>query len=467
LSKELGIEKEDEYDAPYKIIQYEGWLELPTFDQPRYCQVIWDYVSMRPLCLRVHEEPYWKDKLRYDQQAKELEMYNAALSEWQGEEAELAEQQQAIEQSVMAGETSFTTYEAAQANAPRLHRPPPPPPSWAHVGEDGRPGMPEAPKRVPLHLFAHGVCIEPLVGTLGLGYGRMQADYTRAANTLWGQFIDAATLANCGMIVTSPTVEFDGGFRVGPGKHLKARGMTGMDVSQNIMQLKLGSANQQLSEAAQQWYEYGQSVAQAPDVLSGESGKSGEPFKALQMRIDQAIKQISVPARKICNVLEQVLRNNAYLNSVFLPEEEMVQLLNHLAGRYQPTVIRREMYDRNYRVQIRADLRFSSQSQRIAEADELVSASAPNGPIPELAANPRFRYEAIKRSLEARNRHDLAQLLGKPPDPPETFVPPPPPMAMGPNGQPIPVGAPPGAPPGGPPGPPQGGPPPGAPPIPQ
>ena len=105
----------------------------------------------------------------------------------------------------------------------------------------------------------------------------------------------------------------------------------------------------------------------------------------------------------------------------------------------------RELYDRPYDVEISADLKFTSTSQRVSEADALVQ--LPNA-VPEMAQNFAFKQAVISKSLEARNRYDLMGLLGQAPPPPQFYgmptSPPAPPPGMAP---------PPGAPPQG--GPPQ------------
>jgi hypothetical protein len=68
----------------------------------------------------------------------------------------------------------------------------------------------------------------------------------------------------------------------------------------------------------------------------------------------------------------------------------------------------RDLYDRPYDVEISADLKFTSTSQRISEADALVQ--LPNA-VPELAQNYAFKHAVITKSLEARNRYDLIGLL--------------------------------------------------------
>jgi hypothetical protein len=160
---------------------------------------------------------------------------------------------------------------------------------------------------------------------------------------------------------------------------------------------------------------------------------------------------LSVPTGKYADFLGQVLENNAALNAIFLEDVEFFSVNNHdpslgEMGR-QNFSVGRDMYDRPYDVEISADLKFTSTSQRVAEADALVQ--LPQA-VPELAGNFAFKHSVISKSLEARNRYDLVATLGAPPPAPEMFgVPTSPPMP--PPGAPPPPGAAPpgGAPPGG------------------
>jgi hypothetical protein len=156
-----------------------------------------------------------------------------------------------------------------------------------------------------------------------------------------------------------------------------------------------------------------------------------------------------------------VLENNAALNAVFLEDAEFFSVNNHdpsLGPIGQQTFsVGRELYDRPYDVEISADLKFTSTSQRISDADSLVQ--MPNA-VPELQGNFAFKYMTIQKSLEARNRYDLISTLGAAPQPPPVYGAPTSPPAPPPGTPPTP-----GAPtPGGPGGPPEGSPPPGGPP---
>lgn len=416
----------NEERAPYKLLQYEGWLDMPNQKRDRFVQVIVDYASKAVLSLSIHEEVGWQDRLEYDRRWQELDAFRQAQMQ-----SELMRERQRVNAEMMG--------------QPPVEIPEPTPPDWLENPDDPE-AEPPQPDKQPIHMFAHGVCFENMFGALGLSFGRMQADFNRMANVAVSQFSDAATLGNCWTLLTTETVQFKDGFSFGPGKVNKVTGTTGSELKNNIMELKPEGANPQLLQLADKAYAWGQSSIQSPDVLSGEAGKSGETFRGLASRIEQATKQLSVPASRYANVfLKQILLNNARLNSIFLPEDEIQRVVDWKLGTLREIRVGRHMYQRDYNIELRADMRFMSESQRISEADEIVQMSTA---IPVLQGNIPFMYEAIKRALEARNLHELVSKLGPAPPPPQTpfgASMTPPQNAMGPAPQqgPAPQGAPP------------------------
>jgi hypothetical protein len=279
--------------------------------------------------------------------------------------------------------------------------------------------LPDRPKMRPIHMIARAVCIEPLAGSIGIGFGDIEADFNRAANTLINQAIDAATLSNAGGFIISSLVQFEEKFSYRPGKmnRLKA-GISGEELSKNIFPLRPPPANPQMVELAQKVYEWGQSAIQAPDVLSGESGKSGETFRGIATRVEQATKQLSVSTRNYAtSCLTPTLRNNARLNAIFMPESQFVSVNDHVLGKASRFEVGRAMYRRNYRVSIAADLKFSSEAQRISEADQLIELGLK---YPPLGQDLAYMHGAYKRALEARGKHDMVPTLGEAPPLPKT-----------------------------------------------
>jgi hypothetical protein len=324
--------------------------------------------------------------------------------------------------------------------------PEPPMPEWMQ----GNPmAQPRPVETVPIRMFAHGVNIEPIQGILGLGMGAILTPQNKAANIALSMFTDQGTLHNMKNLLYSGNVRFPGGDKLAlePGKLHKVEGV--VDLAKEVMPLDFGEGNAQLVQLVEMLVGFANRVSNTPEVLAGEAGKSGETAQGISARIEQATKMLSVPTSKYADFLSQVLENNAALNAIFLDDAEFFSVNNHdpslgQMGR-QTFSVGRELYDRQYDVEISADLKFTSTSQRISEADALVQ--LPNA-VPEMGTNFAFKHSVISKSLEARNRYDLINLLGAPPPPPQVYGMPTTPPAPPPGARP-PPGAPPG--PGGPP----------------
>lgn len=452
VNRVMGIEVPSEHNAaPYKLLWYEGWCELPNQDRDRFCRIIVDESSHAVLELSIHEQEDWQDRARFDRQTQDRDQYHAALQQHHGA---VVQGQQDLEQT--AKQALASAHETGPVEQDKIAShimdgviqhaslQPPAPPVWMKNPADPTED-PEPVKMVPIHLFAHGVCIEPVFGNLGLSPGRLLADYNRNANTMFNQSIDAATLGNVWGIIAPDTLEFPEQFSWGPGKIHKVSGMSGMDLKQNIMELRAAPANPQLMEGVKMMQENGEGVMQAPSVLSGEAGKSGETFRGISARIEQATKQLSSTARKFCNpFLVQIYRNNSLLNSKYLRDEELFHVAAARGRIPEQMKVGRAMYEQGYHVEIRADLRFASQSQKVAEAQDLLALPKV---VPQLGQNISYLWHATKKVLEASERYDMIPLLGPEPPPPDQPLglppPPPPPPPMGPPGPPG-MGPPPG-----------------------
>lgn len=430
---------DDTGSAPYKILLHEAWMEMPNDTRQRYVQIIQDYQSKIVLKLCIHEKEDWRDRERYDRQAMELDAFRQAEMMHMEAQQQNESMQQQIVMVEAGGQIGALQAQQALAALEQQAPMPPMPPSWLSNPEDPE-AEPDAIRKVPIRLFTHGVCIESLLGSLGFGYGRSQADYNRAGNVALSQFTDAMTLANCWGLLVAGSIDIPN-FEWTPGKVVKVPGLSPAELQTGIRELKPGPANPQMLEAVSLFQTMAQGSMQAQDVLSGDPGKSGETYRGIAARIEQATKQLSVATRKFGDVLEHVLINNAELNATFLADEEIINIADQRPGPRLITV-GRALYRRDYRVEIRADLRFASQPQRIAEADEIVGMALNN---PVLASNPVFLWNATKKALEARGRYDLVAIMGPPPMPIQPMGPPqpgaPPP---GPPGAPLPAAAGPG-----------------------
>lgn len=461
VDKTIGVDSTSFQKGQYRIVQYEGWLNLPPStakneqgepNEPRdrYCKVILDYQTQTVLSLNIHERADPFDKRRFEFETQQLQNYQQAQQQRQQYLQEL----EATKQSALGLAHSSDPNSDGPAQAIIMARaldekelpPEPPMPEWM---KNNPLAQPRPVETVPIRMFAHGVNIEPIQGVLGLGMGAILGPQNKAANIALSMFIDQGTLHNMKNLLMNGNVRLEGGDKLSlePGKIHKIIGS--VDLTKDVIPLDFGEGNAQLIELVNMLVGFGNTVSNTPEVLAGEAGKSGETAQGISARIEQATKMLSVPTSKYADFLSQVLENNAALNAIFLDDAEFFSVNNHdpslgQMGR-QTMSVGRELYDRPYDVEISADLKFTSTSQRVSEADALVQ--LPNA-VPEMAQNFAFKQAVISKSLEARNRYDLMGLLGQAPPPPQFYgmptSPPAPPPGMAP---------PPGAPPQG--GPPQ------------
>lgn len=445
---------ESDPTAPYVLLEYHGWLRMPGEKKARPICAIVEHERKIVTRLYLREKEDWRDRMRHDTQKAELDRYQQDL------EAHRQQQQQMADLQMRASSPMIDPEEGAmlQEGLAAEQAPEPQAPEWALEATPGPDGLPTpAPiRRVPIEMFSHGVCIDNPEGILGLSIGGMLADMNVAVDEALNRFYDSATLANVWSLIVPKGLQLGGNtIAVQPGKVFHAEGIVGDKLKDQIVELRAAQANPQLMEFVRHFTDAADSAAAAPGVLSGEPGKSGETFRGLATRREQATKQLSSSGIRFISFVGQIVKNNAELNAVFMPEDEIIQVGDHFSDVRQLTMtpegepqreihVGRDLYRRNYSVTFTADVRFASQAQRVAEADEILGMA---GQIPYLQSNPAFIYAAISEALRARGKEDLIPMLGPPPPPPEVPLGTPPPMPPGMPGA-VP-GMPGGAPPGG------------------
>jgi hypothetical protein len=441
-AKTQGQEKDDEIRAPYKTIHYEGFMLLPGQDRQRYVKCIVHYASKTVFSLNIHEMPEWKDKARYERQVQEKQAYVATKMQHDQMTAQADQQAQAMMRAPvdtmdpMLADQHVNMLMQTLSQQEQLKANPPIPPEWMDPMGPPESQNPQEPRMVPIQFFAHGVAIEPLVGNFGLGYGRIIADYNIAGNVALSQYIDACTLSNCWGLVVSDIVTFKEKFMVKPGYVNRVTGLSMAQVKDNIMELKAPAPSDGLIRVVEMMGGYSQAAAQSPEVLSGQPGKSGETYRGMATRIDQATKQMSYLAGEFGQLLVQIGKNNMLLNSLFLNDEELFPFVDPMTKQGTMAKVTRKVYETTFTIELRSDLQFSSRQQRIQEADELMGIL---GAFPPLQQNPAFVYAAVVKALKAREMTGLIPTLGAPPQPPQQFMftpAPPPPGPLGSTGKP-------------------------------
>ena len=458
-----GDEPGPDQRAPYKFVHYEGWIELPDQPNEMYCKVIVDWQTKAVMSLTLHMEDDWKDRARFERQSQELEAFRAETLAYPGA---VAAHQQAMAQHAMLQGAPVPPPMLGPLGQPIVPPPPPPPPAppappqppvWAEDPEEllaqdetgAHTFEVEPPRQVPIHMFGHGKGIEPPAGPRGMGTGRILTELNLASNVLYNQFADQATIANSwgGLYAGGTGPKKDIKFQ--PGVFTCVEGVRPGDLKDAFMEMTPRAANPQMFDMVRFNRELSSAAASAPGILSGEAGKSGETYRGHQARLDQATKQASFITGKYARLVQLIVTNNGRLNAKFMPEDEIVMVNNHKLGTSEEVRVGRRLYERDYRVYMKTDLRFASQAARIEEADQLLAMVAT--PNPNIPPNPALIQAAFKENFIARGQDQLVPLLGPPIPPPTTGLnipPPPPPMVDPATGQLMPP-QPPGAPPGG------------------
>jgi hypothetical protein len=424
-----GIVPSDEggKNSPYKLYEYHGWTVMPGSDVTRPIVAIVEPSTKTMVRLYIREEDDWKDRARFDRETLEWQQYQQDLSMFQDLQSQEASVQARLSMPDVDPQEAMILQQGLQQAALQ----PPIAPRWLKSEQDLASG-PKPIRKTPMEMFSHGVCIENPNGALGLSYGSILADQNRLADEALNRFYDAATLGNCYSIMVPEMLGIDKGtIPFGPGKVVRVKNVTGDQLKSSIVELRPSAANPQLLDIARMSAEWGDGVT-VSGIVSGEAGKSGETYRGVATRLERATRQLSVAGSKYLDFLSNVLRNNAKLNSIFMNDVEVFEVTNDL-GFPETKEIGRKLYLRDYRVNFTADVRFSSQAQKVQEADEILGMVTT---LPPLQANPSFVYEAIKQSLIARGKKDMIPLLGPPPPPPQVpfGTPPPPPPGMMPPG---------------------------------
>lgn len=421
-----GAEPSDNPDsAPYRVIWYEGWIRLPKQDQQRFCKAIVEFNTGHFFHLCVHEQDNWKDKARYDKEIQELQAYRLAVDNFSVQRDMLQQQIEQLDQQLempmgtpesILQRTQIATQRGALADQAKA-MPPPAQPEWTDGAGDEPDFEPEPIRREPINMFARMRCIDPPAGARGIPFGRMLADYNRAADTALSQFIDQATLSNLKQFVGREDVQFLEAARLEPGgiKHLT--GFDGQDIREALMPLEMGQGNPQLIDIVQMCMEYADDAIQAPGVLVGEAGKSGETARGYAMRVEQATKQLTTLARRFARFFEQIIRNNAALNAKFLSDEELFMVQDPQTRQWQGLKAGKKLYDRDYAVEFSADMEFSSKAQKVGNAQSALQliASVPNATLDA----PLVQY-CIRKVFEAMGMQDYLPYLGPQAPPPQT-----------------------------------------------
>jgi len=405
--KFLGKDRdENKTDAPFMILEQHTFTTFPGDEEETAVRVVIEYGTKIPLAIYKREVDDPEDSARYERENQEYAQYVALASKHM--EAIQLEQQllPALQQPYVDPEEGSMVAQQVRTQSP----PPPPVPPWMEFDETGMPTMPKPCRRKVLEQFSCGTCIENPDGSHGLGIGTLLVSHQKAINILLNQFVDAGTMAQSNTLVMHENLKLPPGVTsIAPNTITRVRGLPPDAIEKSIWKIPTTPPNPQLLSAISMQKEAADGIANAPDVLSGE--KDGpETFRGQATRVEQAVKQLTVFAGNIVEMLTNVIKLNALLNYYNLPDWKMVTVLDPRDRKTRELKVTRDLYKDDYAISFTADLRFASKAQRIAEADDVLGMLTKGIP-PELFTQvflgPQVIANAVRKCLQARDMFDL------------------------------------------------------------
>lgn len=397
-------------DAPFIFLEQHTFTTFPGDEDETAVRVVIEYSTKTVVAIYKREVDDPEDSARYERESQEFAQY-VALTQKHMESLQ-AEQDLlgAMQQPGVDPEESAMVAQQVRTQSP----PPPPVPPWMEFDETGMPQMPKPCRRKVLEQFSCGTCIENPDGSHGLGIGTLLMSHQKAINILLNQFVDAGTQAQSNTLVMHENLKLPPGVTtIAPNTITRVRGLPPDAIEKSIWKIPTTPPNPQLLSAISMQKEAADGIANAPDVLSGE--KDGpETFRGQATRVEQAVKQLTVFAGNIVEMLTNVIKLNALLNYYYLPDWKIVTVLDPRDRKARELKVTRDLYKDDYAISFTADLRFASKAQRIAEADDVLGMLTKGIP-PELFTQvfqgPQVIANAVRKCLQARDMFDLVHYV--------------------------------------------------------
>lgn len=390
-------------DAPKAHASFDG--------KPHAVVATVDEQSRTLLRFIIREEPDPDDFARF---TKETAAFDGHL-----------QQLEAYVRESQAAQTVQDTVTQMGAQLPPDFQMPQPPalPPNLKADETGMPVQPEPQRVRPISLFTHYRAF-PSEGFYGLGLCDFMGGANKAVNTILNQTIDRGTLANgMGGFISAQLKGQRGSVNMQPGELVEIDAPMG-SIKDGFFFPQLPPADPSNMRIAQMILEEADKMVASSDMMSGQTSGANRTAKEAQILSEQMMMQITVLARRIKEAFKHELDKIWRCWGVFLPDEEIVDLIGH---DNEPTQVKigRAMFTPNAHIQPAADPR--TKTQKREEAMQVFGLVTNN---PYLMNSPPPVRDALMRAvtedvLRAHNAEKLVKLLPplQPPGPP----PPPPP----------------------------------------
>ena len=385
----------------------------PAFDgKPHAVVATVDEQSRTLLRLIIREEPDPDDFARF---TKEQAAFDGHM--------------QQLEAFVREAQAAQTVQDAAAAAGlpvdPNFQPPQPPaPPPGLKTDESGMPTPPEPQRVRPISLFTHYRAF-PSEGFYGLGLCDFMSGANKAVNTMLNQTIDRGTLQiSMPGFISAQLKGQRGAINVQPGEMIEVDAPMG-SLKDGMFFPQFPPADPSLMRTVQLLLEESDKMVASSDMMSGQTSGANRTAKEAQILSEQMMMQITVLARRIKEAFKHELDKIWRCWGVFLPDEEVVDLIGH---DNEPTQVRigRAMFTPNAHVTPAADPR--TKTQRREEAMQVFGLVTNN---PYLMNQPPPVRDALMRQVteDVLRVHGAEKLVKLLPPPGPVQPPPPPPPA--------------------------------------
>lgn len=357
MQKAQGIEPDAKdavggEDGPRELLEMHRWWKLPGERRDRAIVATVDRKTKTLIGLRLREDEDPEDRARFNREKAALRAsYDAAIAQWSADMA-MYNAQAPMPPPMMGGGMADPNAMGVSAGpmpgaGPASMTMPPTPGGPPTMTEMPMPGMgtasgpmapppmpppqpeePEAPRMIPINFFTHFVCDPNPESTFGFGIGYMLEGMNMVADTIASQIVDAGTLANTKTFFYSRQAKMKrGDLRIKPGEGVEVD-LSPADMKGGIMPLEFGPPDAQLAKFIEWQKDWSDELSGANEILSGEVGGSNETATTTQIRISQALAQISIINKRYTRARTFEGKALARLNSVHLEDKEYFSVVD-------------------------------------------------------------------------------------------------------------------------------------------
>lgn len=247
-----------------------------------------------------------------------------------------------------------------------------------------------------------------------VGFGQLLAPLNKAVDSLINQLLDAGTLSNLQSGFLSKGVRLRSGdmtFRPGEWKPVQSRGD---DLRKGIFPLPVREPSNVLFQLLGLMINSGQRLASTIDSMVGENPGQNQKATTTLAVLDQGQKVFNGIYKRLHRSLKKELKKLYRLNSIYLPAQQYLNVLDLPVEAGQAEQIRRSDYDMNsIDVIPSADASVATQQQKLAKAQALAEL------LPLGTVNPQ---EVTQRMLEAQEQPAIERIMKVDPPQPDPEI---------------------------------------------